>query len=229
MIKRNKLLFLALCLLLTIACLPAAIPNTPTTTLSPTSSPAPAPTHSAPPPTSTLPLDHAPVLRAEFAADLALFPDATRYEIELIVDLDATTVTGHERISYTNTADIALDALYLRLFPNTPGYGSEMAVTDVLLNGAPVEPVAELDRSALRLPLDPPLETGVQLDLTLDFTVAIPTQVGAGYRQFGYYDGILALTNVYPLIPVYDEEGWNVEIAPTYGDAVYSETSFYTV
>ncbi|HEY72853.1 MAG: hypothetical protein B6I35_04845 [Anaerolineaceae bacterium 4572_32.2] len=229
MIRRNRPLLLTLCSLLVIACLPTTIPSTPTATLSPASSPAPAPALSSPPPTATLPPDHAQALRPEFSADLALFPDATRYEIELIVDLDATTVTGHERVSYTNTAAVVLDALYLRLFPNTPGYGGEMAVTDVLLDGAPAEPVAELDGSALRLPLDPPLEPGAQLDLTLDFTASIPTHVGTGYRQFGYYDGILALTNVYPLIPVYDDEGWNVEMAPTYGDAVYSETSFYNV
>jgi len=225
---KPKLLLLPLCFLLALACLPTTPSRTPT--------PAPFHTPTSIPTTPPAP-DHAQALRPEFAADLALFPDATRYEIELTVDLDAPAATGRERISYTNTEDVPLDTLYLRLFPNTPGYGGEMRVTDILLDDRPVEPVAELGGSALRLSLDPPLEPGARLDLALDFIVALPTSTGEGYRQLGYYDGVLALANAYPLIPVYDDEGagpelaegWNIEIASTYGDAVYSETSFYTV
>jgi aminopeptidase N len=40
---------------------------------------------------------------------------------------------------------------------------------------------------------------------------------------------VLTLPNFYPLIPVYDDEGWNVELAPGYGDAVYSDTALYQV
>jgi aminopeptidase N len=31
------------------------------------------------------------------------------------------------------------------------------------------------------------------------------------------------------MIPVYDDEGWNVELAPTYGDATFTDTSLYLV
>lgn len=228
MIRKTRLLLLAFCFLLAIACLPAAPSHTPAPTPMPFHTPTPI--HTSLPSITPLPSDHTRAMRPEFAADLALFPDATRYEIELTVDLDAPAATGHERISYTNTEDIPLGAFYLRLFPNTPGYGGEMRVTDILLDGQPVEPRAELEGSALRLSLDPPLEPGARLDLALDFTIALPASTsGAGYRQLGYYDGVLALANAYPLIPVYDEDGWNIEIASTYGDAVYSETSFYTV
>jgi len=144
-----------------------------------------------------------------------------------------TTITGCERVDYTNTEDAPLDTLYLRLFPNTPGYGGEMTchmtAENILLGGKPAAAIVELDGSALCLPLDPPLEPGARLDLALDFTLAVPTESDQGYRQLGYYDKVLALANAYPLIPVYDDEGWNVELAPTYGDAVYSETALYTV
>jgi len=168
-------------------------------------------------------------LRPQFVTDLGLFPDATRYEIELALDPNLTTITGHERVGYTNTGDVPLDALYLRLFPNTPGYGGAMTVMNISLDGQPIAPIVELDGSALRLPLDLPLGPGVRSDLTLDFVLAVPTEDSEGYRQLGYYDKVLALANAYPIIPVYDDEGWNVELAPTYGDAIYSETAFYTV
>jgi len=211
--------------------------HTPTRTSShtPTSTPShtPTPTHTHTPTLLPPTPDHAPALRPEFLADLGLFPDATHYEIELAVDLapdlNRVTVAGHERVGYTNNEDAPLDALYLRLFPNTPGYGGEMTTANILLDGEPVVPTIELDGSALHLPLNPPLEPGAALDLRLDFTLAVPTETEQGYRQLGYYDGVLTLPNAYPLVPVYDDEGWNVELAPTYGDAIYSETAFYTV
>ncbi|MGH2592517.1 MAG: M1 family metallopeptidase, partial [Anaerolineae bacterium] len=55
------------------------------------------------------------------------------------------------------------------------------------------------------------------------------TSVTAGYNQFGIFHNVLALPNVYPFIPVYDDEGWNVELAPGYGDAIYSDIALYQV
>jgi len=212
---------------------------------SPATQPATQPT--APPPAETVASpEQTLALREEFAAEADLLPDATRYEIDMSIALDPATVAGHQRIAYTNTEDVPLDALYLRLFPNTPSYGDPLAssithpmtVTDISLNGQPVAPAVELNGSALRFSLEPPLEPGAGLDLALDFTLAVPTdeedesgdeRPSSGYRQLGYFEGILALANAYPIIPVYDDEGWNVEVASPYGDALYSDTAFYTV
>ncbi|MFQ6100461.1 MAG: M1 family metallopeptidase [Anaerolineae bacterium] len=235
-----RLLPLTLCFLLCAACLPSPPASTPSPISIPTSAPpsyTPTPIPTSLPGILPIPSDHAQALRPEFLTDLDLLPDATRYEVELAITPDMTTITGHERVGHFNTGDTPLKDLYLCLFPNTPGYGGEMTATNILLDGRPVMPVIELDGSALRLPLDPPLEPGAGLDLRLAFTLTVPTEVGQGdvlslpkgYRQLGYYDGVLALANAYPFIPVYDDEGWNVELAPTYGDAVYSETSFYVV
>lgn len=237
----SHLLHLASCVLLLTSCLPIALTPTP----SPTATVCPQPTESrpalptaspTPPPATPLLPDQALALRPEFVADLDLLADAPRYHIELTVDLDAATLTGHQHVVYTNTEDVSLGALYLRLFPSTPGYGGVMTATSVLLDGRQVAPTVELQGSALRLPLDPPLEPGAARAVTLDFTLLVPTDSNQdatssqkGYRQLGYYEGVLALANAYPLIPVYDNEGWNVELVPPYGDAVYSETAFYTV
>lgn len=236
------------CCLLLLACWPTPTP-TPTATPLPSrtarpatpTSPAALPTlpctPSPPPVTPSAATDWGRSLRPAFAEDPSLLPSATRYDIDLTVDLDTATITGHEHVAYTNTEGAPLDALYLRLFPNTSGYGGAMTVTGVSINGRPSDFAAELDRSALRLPLDPQLAPGAQLDLALDFTLALPGEAAEGavpsssegYRQLGYYDGTLALANAYPIIPVYDDEGWNVELAPTYGDAIYSDVALYDV
>ncbi len=204
---------------------------------SPTATPADTPTI----PPSGLPHDQA--LRPAFRSDDDQFPNATRYQLELTLDLEEATLFGRQQISYTNTETVPLDALYLRLFPNTPGYRGEgaqvdpMTTSNMTLDGERIEPVRELQGSALRLPLDPPLAPGAHASLAFDFRLLLPNdgqpvdsqEPSEGYRQLGIYEGVVALANAFPMIPVYDDEGWNVELAPSYGDAVFSDAAFFEV
>lgn len=187
--------------------------------------PSPWPTAS-PFPTTSLP--EGPV-HPESAGEAGDSPTASRYEIRIAVDPAAAQVSGHQEVRYTNAEDTSLNGLYLRLFPNTPGYGGRMTVTHLLLDGQPVTPTVELEGSALWVPLQPVLPPGQALGLSMDFTVTVPTSDPAGYAQLAYMQGVMSLPNVYPLIPVYDDQGWNVEVAPEYGDAVYSDVAYYTV
>ena len=176
-------------------------------------------------------------LRPAFRSDRARLPDATHYKLDLNVCIEKAILFGRQRMGYTNTETVPLHDLYLRLFPNTPGYGGRMSVTSLALDGKRIEAEIELDGSALRVPLSPALPPGRHVDLTLDFSLALPSdghpadsrQPSDGYRQLGIYDGIIALANAYPIIPVYDDEGWNVELAPSYGDAVFSDAAFFDV
>jgi aminopeptidase N len=61
------------------------------------------------------------------------------------------------------------------------------------------------------------------------FAVAAPIGQGGTYGLFGYSDGILALDEAYPHIPVYDDEGWNAEPPIPNGDITYLDASFYVV
>ena len=74
------------------------------------------------------------------------------------------------------------------------------------------------------------LASGFLFFLLIGFEMIYQTQVPtmaipSGYNQFGWFDHILALPNFYPQIPVYDEEGWNVEIAPSSGDSTKFTTT----
>jgi hypothetical protein len=187
----------------------------------------PSPSPSAPEPFDALTWEDG--LRPEFASDLDALPAATRYDVELTVHPTATRVTGHQRVRYVNGEEVPLEDLALRLFPNTPGYGGAMQVTALELNGRPVEPAVELGGSALRLALDPPLEPGQAMTLAAGFVITVPTTLDAGYGQLAYTNGVMALPNAYALVPVYDDAGWNVEVAREYGDAVTSDVAFYEV
>jgi len=180
--------------------------------------------------------DYDEALRRSFRDDDEQLPNATRYDLDLTLDIEEAAVSGHERLLYTNAETVPLEALYLRLFPNSPSYGGAMTVTNLTLNGQPVVAVEELEGSALRVDLEPALAPEEQVELSLDFSLALPTdqhpagsrEPGGGYRQLGYYDETVALANAYPIVPVYDD-GWNVELAPSHGDAVFSDVAFFDV
>ena len=41
--------------------------------------------------------------------------------------------------------------------------------------------------------------------------------------------GVLAYAHGYPMVAVFDSNGWNLEVPPTYGDVTYADASFYLV
>jgi hypothetical protein len=218
--KKNLWLLLVAVLLLSSACQAASTPRPTSTPLSlPTPTPLPAPT----------PVPYRAAMISEAQADVDGLVNPTRYSIDLVVDVENLILTGSEQLLYTNNETVDLGEVYLRLFPNTPGYGGAMEIDRVVVNGQEVQGIYELGDSALKIPLAEPLAPGEQLGITLDFLVTVPRDNVEGYRQFAYTGGVLAIPNFYPMVPVYDDEGWNIEIAPNYGDATYSDTALYLV
>jgi hypothetical protein len=174
-------------------------------------------------------------MRPEFAVDVETLPTATRYylEVEIAPDSldneDGPHLEGEAWIQYTNNEAVPLSEIYLRLYPNLPGYGGQLHVTGVAVEGRPVEqPTLEANNSALRLPLAQPLPPGEVTSIYLTYTLLIPVEP-EGYGILAYQRGILAMAGFYPTVAVYDDEGWDLEIPPTYGDATYLDVSLYRV
>ncbi len=168
-------------------------------------------------------------MRPGFVSDVDRFENATRYEINLQVNLDTLSFAGEERVIYTNQEDVPLDEIVFRLLPNTPGYGGRLTVDSLSVDGVQVTGETGLHDSALYVPLSTPLRPGARVDINLTFAGILPTDPITGYAQYGYIEGVLSLPDAYPLIPVYDDEGWNVELAPPYGDATFTDTALYLV
>ena len=191
-------------------------------TLAPTRTP-------VPPPTPTPVPVPGVCLLPEFAHDVEDCGAIPYYEIELVVEPNDARVTGRPEIRYTNLEEVPLSELFLRLFPSTPGYGGKLVVDRVAVSGRFAPTFAEVDESALQIPLFPPLAVGQALTLTMDFEVDVPTTILAGHGLFSYYRGVMALPTVFPIIPVYDDEGWNIEIAPEYSDDIYTDVAAFQV
>jgi aminopeptidase N len=152
---------------------------------------------------------------------------ATVYHLDLLIPEDFLILKGHEEVAYTNREDQPLHEVYFRLFTNTNG--GKATVSGVTVDGQEVEGEYEWEGSAFRVPLTKPMEPGEQVVMEMDFEVEVPREMGGNYGLFGYFDEILVLDEFYPVVPVYDDEGWNVEVPPPAGDLTYFDASFYLV
>jgi aminopeptidase N len=154
-------------------------------------------------------------------------PGASVYHIEFQIADDMLSLQGREEIRYTNQEDEPLDEVYFRLFPNISGGATE--VSAVKVGGQAVEPVYEFEGSAIRAPLPAALQPGEQIVIEMDFEVQVAQEMGGNHGLFGYFDDVLVLDEFYPVVPVYDDEEWNVEVPPPNGDTTYFDASFYLV
>lgn len=152
---------------------------------------------------------------------------ASIYHIEFDIADDLYHLTGTQEVRYTNTETASLEEVQFRLFPNT--LGGEMTISNLTANGETVRPRYELDNSLMIVPFASPLEPGQSIVLQMDFAITVPRTLSSNYGVLAYAEDVLALAHAYPMIAVYDDEGWNAEIPPQSGDVTYADASFYIV
>ena len=154
-------------------------------------------------------------------------PGASVYHIGFQISADFLTLIGWEEVHYTNTEDVPLEEIYFQLFPNSSG--GKTTISNLSVDGQDVDIVTDFLNTALLVTLPTPLEVGNSIDIRMDFEVEVAQVMEGNYGLFGYFDGILVLDEFYPVIPVYDDEGWNVQAPPANADTSYFDTSFYVV
>lgn len=168
--------------------------------------------------------------------DLASLVNLPRYHIEMTVDPDGASYSGTERLLFTNNEGLTLDGIFLRLYPNARAIygGGRLAVTGLTAAGHKIRSDYGQGGTVMRVPLPRPLPPGQQVKLTLAFEGQVPRDFGSngektGYGIFNVSEGVLTLANFYPMLAVYDDEGWNLDPVHGEGDAVYSDAAFYDV
>ncbi|MGE5377825.1 MAG: M1 family metallopeptidase [Bacteroidota bacterium] len=154
-------------------------------------------------------------------------PGASVYHIELKLADDLFHVQGHEEVQYTNNETVPLKEVEFRLFPNI--LGGRMEVSQLVVDGQSVTPKLQLDDSLMIVALPAPLDPGKSIVIGMDFEVNVPQSVDLNYGVLADYQDVLALAHAYPMIAVYDDEGWNAEIPPQYGDVTYADAAFFLV
>jgi len=164
-----------------------------------------------------------------FVDDLSRFTHAPLYTlaVSLKPDGDIFRVTGLQQVTYFNQELVALDTIYFKLIPNMGG--DYLAISDLMVDGQPVEPQLEFDNTIMRVDLPDPLAPGDAVNIAMQLDLVVPTLMGGNYGLLIYMDDILALDAFFPIIPVFNDEGWNVEAPPRNADVIFSDISFFTV
>jgi len=170
-------------------------------------------------------------------ADLPALSELNRYNIRVDIDYAGHSFNGTQIVDITNQETVPLDSLFFRLLPNGgKSYGGgSLDVSRIAVDGQEVPGKLSLSDSVLEVPLAQPLAIGESVQVELDFSGVIPVDFEedasgeSGYGIYNFTDGVLALSGWYPILAVYDEDGWNLDSVSAIGDSVYSDTAVYTV
>lgn len=174
-------------------------------------------------------------LRSSTAPDWGSLGIDTCYELTFDLTSGGPDYSGSVRISFTNPDNAALDDLVLRTYPNAPLlYGGQLDITSAQVNGidVPVNVFLE-DRTAVRLPLDQPLEPGETLAVSLKFSGKLPVGFGSdqvyGIFNFAKSGPVMLMANAYPLLALLEDGKWRADPVLPEGDAVTSRIALYKV
>ena len=166
------------------------------------------------------------------------------YDMDLTLNTADCTVGGHVTFAFYNDSKDSWNELCLRDYSShftdikTAGYDPELYKTEI--NGA-VTALSnvvdsrdnqaltftreEKDASVVWIKLTKPLAPGEKMTLSYDFTAKIPSVPD----RYGYYEGVYNVTNFYPILAEYDQNGWSHENFINCGECFYSEVSNYDV
>ena len=168
-------------------------------------------------------------LNDQFLGDLSALQGAPLYTLDITLQEEEGIfrINGSQQVRYTNQETEPLDAVYFKLVPNFGG--DYLAVSNMTVDSAPVEPQLEFENTVMRIDLPAPLPAGraVVIDFLLD--AVVPSEMGGNYGLFVFQDNVLALDAFFPIIPVYNDEGWNVESPPQNADVIFSDAAFFAV
>ncbi len=195
-------------------------------------------------PTDTVPTDttapstglnlQAPVPVKNCAID---FPTDKRFHYDLGLELDTKnrTVSGHVVIQFFNNSDKVWTELcfrdYSSLFKDeqTSGVrgsdGAMTEITNITYGNSTLDYERDDDVSVVWVPLPQPLEPDQEATLSYDFVAKIPTLAD----RYGVYQDVFNVTNFYPILAVYTDDGWSHEAFYNMGECFYSEVSDYHV
>ena len=161
---------------------------------------------------------------------------APHYTIELDLDVQANTFHGLSKVDYINAEDTPLDELNFRLLPNgNKSYGDGwLKVSEVSLDGESSSYELSQDDTVLQINLPKLANPGESIRLDFEFEGLVPKDFGSeantsSYGIYNYSKGVFVLSGFFPILAVYDHQGWNLDPVSLIGDSVYSDIAFYMV
>lgn len=175
------------------------------------------------PSASAATVDHAPATE-HLAGDPTRTPAAPSYTVSLTSNTSGTTWTGHESVTFTNTAADPLNEVYLRLWDNYHGSCPSTPITVSNLAGGTAGSL-EVGCTALKVTLPAPLAQGSQGTIGFDLSIVVPS----GSDRFGHDGSYNYIGNALPVLAVHDGAGWHLDPYTNNGESFYSLASDWSV
>jgi len=163
--------------------------------------------------------------------------DRNLYEMDLTLDPENKSIGGTVTVTILNDSGFDWPDLCFRDYPSlfltdpntgeeTDGKVSEISsLTDIATGEVLAIERSEKDASIITVPLTEPFKAGEVRAYTFTFTSYVPT-IG---DRFGNSEGVFNLSNFYPVLAVYEEDGWVAQPYFAYGECFYSVTADYQV
>lgn len=149
-----------------------------------------------------------------------------RYEIEAVYAEEPRMISGTQTVRYVNAEDEPMRSLHFRLWTNEAVFtdlGGGTTVSSVTVDGKKAR--SSLDGTDFEVFLPKSLPENATAKIVLDFETAIP-DIAA---PFGYNSGVSSMGVWYPILAVYDEDGWNLAPTTRFGEPYFSEAADYEV
>lgn len=173
--------------------------------------------------------------------------ELTNYYMDIKYDDESKSLTATQTIDYVNESDALLKEVYLHLYvasfcrnaknqpveerfkakayPNGESFAS-LNIARVKLNDKDILPSYEgEDNDIMKILLDKSLEPTCRVKIYIEYSITIPNLS----HRFGWTDKGVNICNFYPIMCVYDENGWNKNPYHFNGDPFYSQMSNYYV
>ncbi|MGG2015254.1 M1 family metallopeptidase [Bacillus sp. S10(2024)] len=152
-------------------------------------------------------------------------PANPNYKMSVYYDSINHTIQGKMTVTFTNNTRTQLNELYFNLWGNeetSKENGGIMSVSNVKVNGKTAK--FAVDSTALHIS-SVQIPNNQKSTVSMDFVVRVPER----QDRFGWNKNTASLGNWFPILAVYDKEGWNVDAYFPYGESFYSLTGDFDV
>lgn len=169
--------------------------------------------------------------------------ERTRYDMDLTLNDENKTITGHEVVKLKNNYGVDLKQIVFHLYADS--YNSADTMPDVGKKRSEVtkEELGDInissvktsegvkkytqDKEVLKITLKKPLKKDEETEVNIAFKLKIPE----GKQRLGYFQNVISVTNWYPILSIYDKKSGTFDENPfcPVGESNYSESSDYKV
>lgn len=158
----------------------------------------------------------------------------TNYYFNIEYNEQLQLVSGELRVTIPNRSQDNLEELYFHLYPNVfsnwkweeisrPKTKGSITITKASVNQIDVVP--HQNETLLKINLPAPLKPQEQVEVSMTFELKLPEN---GVR-LNYSENTIFLAQWYPMLAVYDKEGWHIDPYTTVGDPFFSEVANFHV